>query len=139
MRSGTAQHPPGEIFRPRYLPAGIWLQLDGFFGGVVYEDLENFAREPRADGDQELSDGFIGLRRDDNWWEERVSKRARGLFQLPVMSDRFTWRSGGTHPVKRDGFPLTHANFLTSTSCQGHTIRTCAYPLSGHRFVIEGP
>ncbi len=30
---------PGEIFRPRFLAAGIWLQLDNFAGGPLYQDL----------------------------------------------------------------------------------------------------
>ena len=35
-------------------------------------------------------------------------------------------RSSETHTVKRQGFALTHANFLTSTASQGQTIRTGA-------------
>ena len=40
------------------------------------------------------------------------------------MTDYFKWHSRGTHPVKRDGFPITHAAYHTSTSVQGKTIRT---------------
>ena len=29
-----------------------------------------------------------------------------------------------THTVKRSGFPLTHASFLSSTASQGQTLRT---------------
>ena len=36
----------------------------------------------------------------------------------------FKWRSSDVHTVKRVGFPLTHANYLTSTASQGQTIRT---------------
>jgi len=30
---------PGDIFRPRYLPSGIWLQLDDFIGSPVFREL----------------------------------------------------------------------------------------------------
>jgi len=66
----------------------------------------------------------VGPLRNEEWWEAQQAKRARGLFQLPVMSDDFKWQNKGVHPVKRDGFPLTHAAFHTSTSVQGHTLRT---------------
>ena len=36
----------------------------------------------------------------------------------------FSWRSSETHTVRCTGFPLTHANYLTSTASQGQTIRT---------------
>jgi hypothetical protein len=36
----------------------------------------------------------------------------------------FTWRSSDVHSVKRQALTLTHANYLTSTGCQGFTIRT---------------
>ena len=41
-----------------------------------------------------------------------------------MMTDYFKFQSRGTHPVKRSGFAVTHAGFHTSTSVQGHTIRT---------------
>ena len=47
-----------------------------------------------------------------------------GLFQLPVWTDFFKWQSRGAHPVKRNGFPMTHAAYHTSTSVQGKTFRT---------------
>ncbi len=40
------------------------------------------------------------------------------------METTFTWRSSETHSVRRIGFALTHAFFLTSTASQGQTIRT---------------
>ena len=39
------------------------------------------------------------------------------------MTDTFKFQSRGIHPVKRSGFPVTHAAYHTSTSVQGHTIR----------------
>ena len=43
---------------------------------------------------------------------------------MSPMESTFTWRSSDTHSVKREAFPLSHANYLTSTGCQGYTIRT---------------
>jgi len=115
---------PGEMFRPRFLPAGIWLQVDGFTEGVLVDDLTHLVCDSREGSDHELAAGFIGPQRNEEWWEAQQARRARGLFQLPVMSDDFKWQSKGVHPVKRDGFPITHAAFHTSTSVQGHTLRT---------------
>ena len=55
-------------------------------------------------------------------WEQR--KRARGLLLLSPVEVEFPWRSSTTHLVKRTGFALTHAHYLTSTASQGQTIRT---------------
>ena len=30
---------PGEIFRPRYLPAGKWLQVDDFASCQIWQEL----------------------------------------------------------------------------------------------------
>ena len=35
----------------------------------------------------------------------------------------FTWRSSQTHHVRRVGFQLTHASYLTTTASQGQTLR----------------
>ena len=49
---------------------------------------------------------------------------ALGLFLLRPMDVQFTWASGGSHhQVKRTGFTLTHANYLTATASQGQTLR----------------
>eukprot|EP00959_Pyramimonas_sp_CCMP1952_P417039 8737523-Pyramimonas_sp.AAC.1 len=34
-----------------------------------------------------------------------------------------TWQSSGTHVMRRSGFTLTHAPYLTSTLLQGQTLR----------------
>ena len=44
--------------------------------------------------------------------------------RLRMLEPSFTWRSSETHTVSRKAFTLTHANYLTSTACQGYTIRT---------------
>ena len=52
------------------------------------------------------------------------AKLAKGLFLFEPVETEFAWRSSDTHTVKRTGFALTHASFLTSTASQGQTIRT---------------
>ena len=49
---------------------------------------------------------------------------ARSLLLYKPVEAEFTWRSSDTHSVRRTGFPLTHANYLSSTASQGQTIRT---------------
>ena len=51
-------------------------------------------------------------------------RRARGMHLFSPIEVEFKWRSSDVHTVKRVGFPLTHANYLTSTASQGQTIRT---------------
>ena len=89
---------PGEIFRPKRMPTGIWLEVDNFTDSPVWESLMDHVPEERL---------------------------ARGLYCMPLMETDFTWDSSGeTHCVKRFGFMLTHANYLTTTASQGQTIRT---------------
>ena len=43
---------------------------------------------------------------------------------MPLMEAVFSWEtSSEAHSVKRFGFMLTHAHFLTATASQGQTIR----------------
>ena len=58
------------------------------------------------------------------WWRHKQQRRARALLQYKPLEAEFTWRSSETHTVKRSGFPLTHASFLSSTASQGQTLRT---------------
>ena len=118
------QVPAGEIFCPRFLPQGIWLQVDNFTQGVLEKELLDLVAASPEDRRHELDPGFIGPLQNDEWWRARQESRARGMFLLPVMTDYFKFQSRGTHPVKRSGFAVTHAGFHTSTSVQGHTIRT---------------
>ena len=51
-------------------------------------------------------------------------KLARGLYCMPLMDTTFTWESSSVaHNVKRVGYMLTHAHYLTVTASQGQTIR----------------
>lgn len=87
---------PGEIFRPRRLPSGVWLQVDKFGGCPIWEALIGLV--PKAD-------------------------LCRGLFCMPLMEAQFSWQSSQAHNVKRYGFMLTHAMYLTTTASQGQTLR----------------
>ena len=84
---------PGEFFRPRRMPTGLWLQVDQFEASPTWASL----REHVPD-----------------------EKLARGLFCMPLMEATFSWRG---HSVKRFGFMLTHARYLTTTASQGKTLR----------------
>ena len=87
---------PVQMFRPKRLPTGIWLQVDDFKSSPLWESISMHVPEESL---------------------------ARGLFCMPLMEAEFSWRSSDNHSVKRYGFMLTHANYLTTTASQGRTIR----------------
>ena len=92
---------PGEIFRPRFLPAGIWMQVHKF-------------EKQSPDVVDALMNSF-GIQKE----------KANGLFCFPLMEAHFKWKNAGkVHRIKRYGYALTHGRFLTSTASQGQTIRT---------------
>lgn len=96
----------GELFRPRYQPAGIWLDVDSFEDSPIWEEALPYVQDAASDSRAEQA------------------KRAKGLLLFDPVEAVFSWRSSETHSVRRTGFPLTHARFLTSTAAQGQTIRT---------------
>lgn len=101
----------GDLFRPKFLPAGVWLLVDDFKESPIADDLEGF-----------VSDALV----------------RPGLHLYTPIEATFTWRSSESHTVRRTGFALTHEKFLTSTASQGQTIRTgatidCARAQSGGR------
>ena len=77
------------------------------------------------------------------WWQRQQELRAKGLFCLEPLEQTFSWKSTQTHSIKRQGFPLTHEAFLTSTAAQGNTLRKgvtidCArMPTQGDRGMNE--
>ena len=93
--AGYSSTSPGETFRPKMLPAAIALKVD------------DFTASPIAD---HLSESFT-----------LAQDTANGIFFLPPAEQTFKWRSSQTHHVRRVGFHLTHANYLTSTASQGRT------------------
>ena len=123
-KSRYLETPPGHMFQPRYVPLGIWLHVDNFTQGVLVDELFDLVAEPQDVIQRDMEPGFIGPLRNAQWWEAQQSARAKSIFLLPMMTDSFKFQSHGTHPVKRSGFPITHAAFYTSTSVQGKTLRT---------------
>ena len=108
---------PGSIFRPRHLPAGIWLQVDDFTQSPICDDVYEYLSPWRYSADD------IGPSMQE--WSSRYTRQmAKGLFFLPASECDCTYRSMGTHEVKRIGFCLTHANYLTATASQGQTLRS---------------
>ena len=94
---------PGKIFRPSCSPTGIWLQVDDFKQAPTWTYLMDYI---------------------DAEDEDAREKLARGLFCMPLMETAFTWEASSTaHNVKRYGFMLTHAYYLTTTASQGQTLR----------------
>ena len=88
---------PGEFFRPKRLPTGIWLQVDNFDSSPTWASLKELIPEEKV---------------------------ARGLYCMPLMEAVFSWEnSSEAHSIKRFGFMLTHAHYLTTTASQGQTIR----------------
>ena len=111
---------PGEIFKPRYMPEGLWLQLDGFERSPIAADLLPYLQgDPEAEAAEDAGPGpSLPL-----WRQRQREQRARGLFLLRPMDVEFPWRSGATHQVKRTGFTVSHAAYLTATASQGQTLR----------------
>ena len=128
---------PGQLFRPGHLPAGLWLQVDDFTDSPMWEECMPLVENAEDSRYQHQAPDYSS--HVYAWCQHRRSMRARGLLcYTPVVSE-FTWRSSETHTVRRTGFPLSHAYYLTSTASQGQTIRTgvtidCArIPPQGHR------
>ena len=97
----------GQLFWPRYLPAGIWLQVDDFVDSPICSEVL-----PLIDDDCCSCCHGVSV------------QRARGLHVFSPVEVEFKWQSSDKHTVKRTGFALTHADYLTSTGSQGQTIRT---------------
>ena len=79
------------------MPIGIWLEVDKVDDLPTWKSFMDYVPE---------------------------EKLARGLFCMPLMDDTFAWETSNVaHTVKRIGFMLTHANYLTTNASQGQTIR----------------
>ena len=114
---------PGELFRPRFLPAGFWLQVDDFSSSPIWEQLLPTVEDTARNTIFNVDDSAPGPSMKE-WRRRQQEKRAKGMFFLPAMETECTFKSTDKHTVRRAGFVLTHANFLTATASQGQTIRT---------------
>ena len=113
----------GGLFRPRYQPAGIWLQVDDFTESPIFEDVLLL-----LDEDGPCCSCCHGV----------AKHRAKGLYLFSPTEAEFTWRSSETHTVKRLGFALTHADYLTSTASQGQTLRNRGVTIDCARLITQG-
>ena len=108
---------PGTIFRPRHLPAGFWLQVDDFASCPMWESLLPLVASPSYEVASDIGPSMQIYRH----WEKE--KRAKGMFFLPAMEVECNFKTTQKHVVKRSGFALTHAHYLTATASQGQTLR----------------
>ena len=100
----------GKLCRLKRFPKrakGIWLELDDFDNSPIWEELMQYIS---------LKAGTV----------ERAKKAKSIMFFFTPVETEFAWRSSETHTVRRTGFALTHAQFLSSTASQGQTVRTGA-------------
>ena len=113
---------PGEIFRPRCQPAGVWLQVDDYVTSPLCSEALPLVKDTSEDADAPPARPYFA--HVVAWWRHKQQQRARGLLLYRPVEAEFSWRSSETHTVKRTGFALTHERFLTSTASQGQTLRT---------------
>ena len=119
--------PAGELFRPTYQMSGIWLQVDDFIDSPMGSEAQQFVV---TEQDLQLYEAYAEGKEEARYWAHVVAYkkrmqdlRARGLVCYEATEAEFTWRSSEVHTVKRAGFCLKHADFFTSTSAQGQTLR----------------
>ena len=85
--------------RPAYLrdlPFGVWVRMEKYTAAPFCEVLEGIADTLDKTATQSL------------------------VFIVPQTSAAFTWRK---HKVTRTGWPFSHGRVITSTACQGRTMR----------------
>ena len=95
--------------RPAYLrhvPLGVWLRMAKYSGAAFADRLQRAAPG--------MSHGYASSL----------------VFVEPQTSDAFQWRG---HTVVRTGFPLSHGRVITSTACQGRTMRAGVVVDAGRR------
>lgn len=108
---------PGKISRPRHLSAGFWLQMDVL---------------PLAQCAKMIAFGFesvlwkqLGSRADDAILPEPGEYQThKGKQFWPAMEMGCNFNSPHKHVVKKSGFILTHAYYLTTTASEIQTLRT---------------
>jgi hypothetical protein len=116
---------PGCLFKPRLLPAAVVLQIDAFTGSPMATDFAAYFAASGVDDDDE-----------DEAADADDTPKPGSIFLLRPTEQPFKWRNSQIHHVRRVGFQLTHALYLTSTAAQGQTLRTgvtldCARYLDG--------
>ena len=95
--------------RPAYLrhvPLGVWLRMAKYRGAAFADRLQRSVPDLSHEDASSL------------------------VFVEPLTSDAFNWRG---HTVVRTGFPPSHGRAITSTACQGRTMRAGVIVDAGRR------
>jgi len=95
----------GKLFSPKFLPAGLWVAVDGYQGCPGWEAVLKICRSHVKD-------------------EQAAERLARSFWFLPAEETNIKLSSSEKYEVRRCGFRITHANFFTSTASQGLTLRS---------------
>ena len=96
---------PSQLFRPRFLPQGIWPQVRAFKGPPIYQEVAELLRRGAEGAD------------DDGQAE------ARSLLMFKPSEQELTRQSSGPRAARRSRFTLAHAPYLASALSQGQTLR----------------
>ena len=88
---------PGSLFSPRFLPSGLWVSVKGYAGNQDWPDVFELCRSHVSTG------------------QELMVPAGCGSGSVFSSTQKYT--------VRRCGFQITHAKFLTSTASQGITLR----------------
>ncbi len=66
----------GEIFRPRFQPAGVWLQVDDFVGSPIAREVMAWVADPNEDTTSlSVKPYFAHV---VAWWRHKQVRRAAG-------------------------------------------------------------
>ena len=95
---------PGSVFSPRYLPSGLWVSVHKYAGNKDWQAMAEICR-PHVEN------------------EKAAEKLARSLWFLPAVEVKMSFSSTQKYTIRRCGFQVSHAKFLTSTASQGITLR----------------
>lgn len=92
---------PGEVFTPSFLPSGLWVSVRGYSGCPEWERMLQQCLPHCKDA-------------------ATAERKAKSFWFLPAEEVVVPYNK---FQVRRCGFRVTHAKFLTSTGSQGLTLR----------------
>ena len=81
--------PPGEFFRPRFQPAGIWLQVDDFDGSPIWMEAMPLVLDAQEDADNPPALPYFS--HVVAWWRHKQQRRARALLLYNPVEAEFSW------------------------------------------------
>ncbi|CAE7839254.1 PIF7 [Symbiodinium sp. CCMP2592] len=94
----------GEVFSPRFLPSGLWVSVRNYDGNQNWQAMAAVCR--------------LHVETD-----EAAEELARSLWFLPAVEVKMQFSSTQKYVIRRCGFQVSHAKFITSTASQGVTLR----------------